>query len=89
MPPALWWMMSGASLSPTATSSHQVHGRHRTHFITVCLTSAATWHGDINVLFVPHTHAAGPTTCEAVVLNREELPVWPLYYDPVRPCVWC
>ena len=28
--------------------------------------------------------AAGPTTCEAIFLNREELPCYPLYFDPVH-----
>ena len=27
---------------------------------------------------------AGPITAEAIFLNREELPVQPLYYDPVH-----
>mmetsp|Transcript_5922 Transcript_5922/g.16926 ORF Transcript_5922/g.16926 Transcript_5922/m.16926 type:complete len:1162 (-) Transcript_5922:780-4265(-) len=31
-----------------------------------------------------HVVSPGPTTCEAVFLNREELPVRPLYYDPVH-----
>lgn len=27
---------------------------------------------------------AGPVTAEAIFLNREELPVRPLYYDPIH-----
>lgn len=29
-------------------------------------------------------HCAGPIVAEAIFLNREELPVYPLYYDPVH-----
>ena len=30
------------------------------------------------------TLCAGPITAEAIFLNREELPVKPVYYDPVH-----
>lgn len=30
----------------------------------------------------PHTALAGPVVAEAIFLNREEVPVQPLYYDP-------
>ena len=29
-------------------------------------------------------HHAGPVTAEAIFLNREELPIRPLYYDPIH-----
>ena len=32
----------------------------------------------------PFRGCAGPTTCEVIFLNREELPALPLYYDPVH-----
>lgn len=31
-----------------------------------------------------HVHTPGPIVAEAVFLNREELPVYPVYYDPVH-----
>ena len=31
-----------------------------------------------------HVCTPGPIVAEAIFLNREELPVFPLYYDPVR-----
>jgi hypothetical protein len=30
------------------------------------------------------SYAAGPIVAEAIFLNREELPVYPVYYDPVH-----
>ncbi|KAL6760325.1 hypothetical protein V8C86DRAFT_2557091 [Haematococcus lacustris] len=31
-----------------------------------------------------HVHTPGPIVAEAIFLNREELPVYPLYFDPVH-----
>lgn len=31
-----------------------------------------------------HARCPGPIVAEAIFLNREELPVYPIYYDPVH-----
>ena len=47
-----------------------------------CSPSNATKY-DAPVYNAVHSHA-GPVTAEAIFLNREELPVRPIYYDPIH-----
>ena len=50
--------------------------------VVMCLHDCADSLGRLSM--VPSHACAGPTTCEAIFLNREELPCYPLYFDPVH-----